>query len=1202
MRTTTPPTQGAGTRPAASNQRGAASAPKDSVLAAYGNAVHGILKQNAITLSRLVIAQGDSDGNSYANYAELKAGLQSAGYAADLSEEQFNMLVAQYTDGTNADISADELGKVLERGALIDTGSTARFRFTADNPGAAAQCLLQLATGDGHGYAGYAQLKAGFERSGIRFDVTEAQFHILVAGYTDRVNNDINAGELARAFEEGGLQIDDNGTVSFRLTGTVASAAADVIAQEIAHSEQAGGSTGMTDHAGFMAGLQALGIASGPTVDEFSLLSAQFSARQDGIDAQGLEQAIADGSLIIGNGVASIDYEKIFHAAPDRAMTGAALDILLRCYGNNGRMTADGLSRAMRDGALSLFNGTASLGLSPAVIKDVARSNAEADGSIDPAKLESALRALVLPDGVSGKGRRLGIDPASIAIEYFLVSAAIGSIAALLASKPDSAEPASTTQENTVHAAPPRLFADELHDRLEASGADERRAALLAGFEHAGYRATLNPDQVDVLFAAYGARKKSILTAEQLQRMHDDGALALKGTSLTFRPVKTLHGAIADALKASAGEDGLIQPDELRAGLDKLGLVVFYDNDDDLNALFRQYEGNAGAGGISSEKLNEALQKGDLILDGNFAFTTAREREHARYHRPRVQPGDMARHPGSESNEQPENNPNPDVSDPSQGNSGAQSSNPNRDGAGDPGNAGLQGQGGGDPPRQNNATDPIDGGNYGNAWLLPTDLSVFSNADLIAWYQVRAGQIDWYQPDSPNYGAPLLAELRRRRDSNLLLAILDDVVKHSRLEDFESIMRETADLRILTEQDLSRMMASEHFAYLSPFSFVLVEWRDYAQEDQQLQNWVRQGSHDEHRAEAARRIRARLNADDGDVLDLSGLGLRTMPPIPSLIEESTSHLDLSDNLLTQLELFSSDLASLRIVNNPLTRLRIDSNSLELLNVSDNQLNSLELQTPYLQALNMSHNPLRRVPSNLPRLSELHMLNTHVNSLYGAGYPQLSFLDARESRLRSLGMLDVSQLDYFDFSGNPLPPGELERIGGLLHSAEPEPEEQISLDWLPPDVQALWQQLDVGAEADVFANFLNLLRNSAENIGHQSDFVARIASLLQAMARDPELQSTCFALATEGTATCGDGASKAFYDMELATLVNQAAMHDAGKEEHGISQELFRLGQQLYRQELLDRFIQQDVAQRRETVMRNNPWLGKQYAQNRNELI
>jgi hypothetical protein len=176
---------------------------------------------------------------------------------------------------------------------------------------------------------------------------------------------------------------------------------------------------------------------------------------------------------------------------------------------------------------------------------------------------------------------------------------------------------------------------------------------------------------------------------------------------------------------------------------------------------------------------------------------------------------------------------------------------------------------------------------------------------------------------------------------------------------------------------------------------------------QLLGEWASQphGS-DENRSEAANRlVAATQNFQNHGILefkvDLAGLGLRSLPPMP----EGLNNLNLNNNQLTSLpENLPASLTKLYVKNNQLTQLpdNLPAN-LAKLDVSNNQLQHLPENLPAnLTMLDCSSNQLTQLPANLPaKLTQFSINNNQLTQLPENLPVNLKHLWVGDNQLNSL---------------------------------------------------------------------------------------------------------------------------------------------------------------------------------------------------------
>jgi Leucine-rich repeat (LRR) protein len=196
--------------------------------------------------------------------------------------------------------------------------------------------------------------------------------------------------------------------------------------------------------------------------------------------------------------------------------------------------------------------------------------------------------------------------------------------------------------------------------------------------------------------------------------------------------------------------------------------------------------------------------------------------------------------------------------------------------------------------------------------------------------------------------------------------------------------------------------------------------KDYRNE---LNAWVESASPTERAVhqEVERIINAYLDlpAEQREAIDLSDLGLSTLPPLPA----GLIALDVSQNALTALpEHLPRDLQQLDASQNALTALPEHlPPGLQTLDASQNALTALPEHLPLgLQHLDVSQNALTALPEHLPR--DLQGLDVSQNALtvLPEHLPRnLQHLDLSQNELTALLERLPRDLQYLDVSQNAL---------------------------------------------------------------------------------------------------------------------------------------------------------------------------------------
>lgn len=335
-------------------------------------------------------------------------------------------------------------------------------------------------------------------------------------------------------------------------------------------------------------------------------------------------------------------------------------------------------------------------------------------------------------------------------------------------------------------------------------------------------------------------------------------------------------------------------------------------------------------------------------------------------------------------------------------------------------------------------------------------------------------------------------------------------------------------------------------------------------------------------------------------LDLSGLGLTTVPPLPPDLEK----LDLGDNQLSRLpDHLPKALRSLGVARNQLDALPANLPAqLQKLYANENQLNVLPKHLPerlqkfhvgsnYLSALparlpeslrelDASYNRLSTLPDRLPRhLQKLYVSLNRMSTLPGRLPDGLQRLDVFSNLLSAFppGLLNVRTL--VELSDNPLPATVLHRLQQITSAPDYQgprilfsmtalealptldsvrPLGDAMQNWLGQE-SAPWTGFTQEAGATEFSLFLDKLAQSI--IGRNPAFRMTFQAWLREMAAHPSLRAHLFAVAQGATASCQDRVMLTANDMAKARLLFQVERGDYDQrlpELVGIARGMFRL--------------------------------------------
>lgn len=253
----------------------------------------------------------------------------------------------------------------------------------------------------------------------------------------------------------------------------------------------------------------------------------------------------------------------------------------------------------------------------------------------------------------------------------------------------------------------------------------------------------------------------------------------------------------------------------------------------------------------------------------------------------------------------------------------------------------------------------------------------------------------------------------------------------------------------------------------------------------------------------------------------------------------------------------------------------------------------ELLRDPLELLSLRGNQLMELPTSLPDLSRSFDtfidIDLRGNNFTEAGLAQVRAL-ARRQRGYSLNLEDTR---FTSESGE-----ESEGMGSdssshaSEHASASSVEEAIPAEeyWLGADAaeqerrRALWQQVESSNQADQLLALIGRLRETADYRPRtRPELTERVWRVLEA-AQDEEVRVLINAIADEETinGTCGDGIRMEFNQIETLVFTRQA-LAQVPEQQRGAS--LYRLLQQLYRSDELDRIARAQARERDEAEVR-----------------
>lgn len=429
-----------------------------------------------------------------------------------------------------------------------------------------------------------------------------------------------------------------------------------------------------------------------------------------------------------------------------------------------------------------------------------------------------------------------------------------------------------------------------------------------------------------------------------------------------------------------------------------------------------------------------------------------------------------------------------------------------------------------------------------------------------------------------------------------------------------------------------------------------------------LDEWARQGDErsGENRAEAVSRIRRFVSATDEFKLDLNGLKLTAMPPLPDAVRKRVTHLDFGHNKIERFDFGNQKFPRLELLEIESNEAKYISGNLPELSelyAGYNRLDSLaSLNCQKLELLNLPDNgaPIDSV-SGFRMLKILDLGNSDVRYIDAKEMPELEMLEISDARIKSLSgeFKDLARLQTegcsikkFDWKNFPalrilgctfddpeflnglaehcgqlamlgvpeewrddLPEGlqrlvangqlevhEFEELDQILRdgsdsdlddasdgeSSEAGPEGNLTeavAYWRNGQSARKWERISTEENAARFAGFLSELKNTKEaQLAETSDdFQRRVQRLLAAVADNPALRATVFAMAAGERNNCDDRRTNAFADLEMEVFNHNLEKIAAnGGDGVLLARDLHRL----HCNELLQNFILGYISQRK----------------------
>ncbi|MBQ0439549.1 leucine-rich repeat domain-containing protein [Providencia rettgeri] len=180
-----------------------------------------------------------------------------------------------------------------------------------------------------------------------------------------------------------------------------------------------------------------------------------------------------------------------------------------------------------------------------------------------------------------------------------------------------------------------------------------------------------------------------------------------------------------------------------------------------------------------------------------------------------------------------------------------------------------------------------------------------------------------------------------------------------------------------------------------------------------LNSWVNNAPIGENRNEAADIIQ-RCFAQNSDNIDLSNQNISSLP---TFLPPNLRSLNVANNQLTSLPIFSDSLITLNLSHNQLTSLSSLPEDLERLNIANNQLTNLPRLPLYMISLQANNNQLTNMPMLPYALSDLNVSNNQLTYLQTSQTPLIT-LDISHNQFTQLPYLPPTLRELYA-SHNPL---------------------------------------------------------------------------------------------------------------------------------------------------------------------------------------
>ncbi|EGF7348131.1 hypothetical protein F6T13_22015 [Escherichia coli] len=371
--------------------------------------------------------------------------------------------------------------------------------------------------------------------------------------------------------------------------------------------------------------------------------------------------------------------------------------------------------------------------------------------------------------------------------------------------------------------------------------------------------------------------------------------------------------------------------------------------------------------------------------------------------------------------------------------------------------------------------------------------------------------------------------------------------------------------------------------------------------------WQRQYEPGEHRDIAIGILTDCLNRKAGSV-DLSALGLKSLPELPSSIEylnindnnisylsglpENLRIIHANNNSINEIEYFPANLECVELCNNKLTHLPPLPGAMKRLIVEDNQLVALPKLPECIEVISVCRNQIEIIEDNLPSgLVAFYAAENKIHCLPQNIPPGISKVSFSKNNIKNITdhIFSLNPESVVYIKNNPLDEDSLSLLNKnsfelsykgptiyyhlsndvcIISDRGVRPLNVLVAGWYPPkervSVAIRWQKENNVEYADVFKSFILRLYDTVNSL-NDDEFSLKVSSWLSEIDKASELKKQSFCIAYDATETCEDRVSLTWNHMQRALKVYKA---ENGEYDDSIPS-FFNLAKEMFRIEVLE---------------------------------